>query len=232
MGIDNTHRTSEKGLLNCLNQLNKKAHATHGLTILDIGANEGQFSTLLNQVFNQPNVFAFEPHPLTFSRLSQNLAQAPNVKTIPMGCGDVQGILKMYDYESGSGSEHATLVEGVINNIHGGTSKSVDVEVTTIDTFCKSSSIHKLFLLKIDTEGYEYNVLKGSTHMLTQTKYVLFEFNSMNMKSHVFMNDFKELLGEFDLYRIVKDGLIPLENHVLLSEMFAFQNILAVNKNL
>ena len=35
------------------------------------------------------------------------------------------------------------------------------VDVITLKSFCKRNKIEKIELLKIDTEGYEFNVLKG-----------------------------------------------------------------------
>lgn len=44
------------------------------------------------------------------------------------------------------------------------------VDVLTIDAFCKNNAVSHINLLKTDTEGYELNVLKGSSEMMMRNK--------------------------------------------------------------
>jgi hypothetical protein len=44
------------------------------------------------------------------------------------------------------------------------------VSVTTLDKFCEENKVSKIDLLKIDVEGFEYEVLKGSVNTLTKGK--------------------------------------------------------------
>lgn len=44
------------------------------------------------------------------------------------------------------------------------------LEVTTIDKFCEDNRVHKIDILKIDTEGHEKEVLLGGMKMLEKSR--------------------------------------------------------------
>ena len=87
--------------------------------------------------------------------------------------------------------------------------------------------------LKIDTEGYEMPCLIGAKESIenNKIKVIQFEFNTMNVYSKVFFKDFDLLSDKYSLYRLIQDGLIPINTYDPIScELYEFQNILAINK--
>jgi FkbM family methyltransferase len=201
--------------------------------VFDVGANIGSYSAKIKNLIPNAQLVAFEPHPATYKRLVES-AEKYGFTPVNKGCGATSGKLKFYDYSDQSeGSEHATLLQGVFENIHHSTSMELEVEVTTIDEYLKENNLKGIDFLKIDTEGYEFEVLKGCRNALenNQIQMIYFEFNSMNMLSRVYFNDFLQLLKGYQFYRSVSDGMIPIDiNQSILSEQFVFQNILAIRK--
>jgi hypothetical protein len=63
-------------------------------------------------------------------------------------------------------------------------------------------------------------------------KIIQFEFNEPNVANRVFLKDFYQLLPNFSFYRIKIGGLIPLGEYNSKNEIFRYQNILAINKNI
>jgi len=49
----------------------------------------------------------------------------------------------------------------------------------------------------------------------------------MNVFSRVFMHDFFELMKGYRFYRLLPHGLLPLKRYIPLTEIFAYQNIVA-----
>ena len=88
-------------------------------------------------------------------------------------------------YEYGSEGE-GSLINSLVPNARfparfGYESQVITVQSTTLDHFCASHGIDRLDFLKIDVEGAELSVLKGSADMLRRRKImaVYFEFNDL-----------------------------------------------------
>jgi len=203
-------------------------------TVFDVGANEGSYSTGICTANNNAQVFAFEPHPVTYKRLLAYTSRTKNITPINAACGSSVGQLILYDYAGSTGTEHASLYAGVIEDIHKSTSDRHTVDVIDLDTFASDHGILLIHLLKIDTEGHELEVLKGAVSLLREKRIlaIQFEFNEMNVVSRVFFKDFCDLLPNYRFYRMLRDGLAPVDPYSpLLCELFAFQNIVALPKN-
>lgn len=200
-------------------------------TVLDIGANEGSYIAHTLAMNESAHIFAFEPHPVTYSRLSLRAAGLKNVTLVNAACGSKAGQLVLYDYAGSIGTEHASLHARVIEEIHKGQSDQHVVDVVDLDTFASAHGISVIDLLKIDTEGHELEVLKGARNLLRESRIraIQFEFNEMNVVSRVFFKDFYDLLPNYKFYRLLRDGLVALDPYSALScELFAFQNIVAL----
>jgi FkbM family methyltransferase len=202
-------------------------------TVVDVGANVGDYSAMVLEARKNAIVFAFEPHPETFNRLTARLSSTSNFVATNAACGGGPGKLLLYDHEGKSGTGHASLLPGVIERIHGDKSNQHEVDVTTLDRFAADHDIPRIDLLKIDTEGTELEVLKGARDLLREGRIraIQFEFNEMNIVSRVFLKDFYELIPNYRFYRLLRHGLGPLDPYSPLAcEVFAFQNIVALPK--
>jgi FkbM family methyltransferase len=200
-------------------------------TVVDVGANEGSYASAVLAVNGSAQIFAFEPHPATYSRLLANLSWTKSVTAIKAACGSAPGQLVLFDYAGSTGTAHASLHSGVIEEIHKEKSNQYLVDVTSLDLFAIDHGISFIHLLKIDTEGHELEVLRGASNLLRERRIraIQFEFNEMNIVSRVFFKDLCGLLPNYRLYRMLRDGLVPLDPYSPLScELFAFQNIVAL----
>ena len=199
--------------------------------VVDVGANVGAYTREVGRVNASARVFAFEPHPLTFERLASSLGNAANVRLYNYALGAEAGSSTLYDRESAGGSSHASIFRGVIEDIHHARAKSYDIDVRTLDQFVEEHRLERIDLLKIDTEGYELNVLRGGARTLGagMVDAIQFEFNEMNVVSRALFRDFWELLPQYRLYRMLPRGLLSIDRYnPLRCELFAFQNIVAV----
>jgi FkbM family methyltransferase len=199
--------------------------------IFDIGANVGNYTCQLAHIHPNIDIFSFEPNPSTYTKLSANIAAFKNAQGFNLGLGSEKGFLNMYTYADDLESEHASVYRDVLSELHSSNALvEKQVVIETIYDFCKGNRIEKIDFLKIDTEGFEYEVLKGAKDMLVNNRIPLiqFEFNEMNVVSRVFLKDFYEILSDYDLFRIDSNRLIPLGGYNSRNEIFQFQNILAI----
>lgn len=200
--------------------------------VVDVGANVGAYASSACKANADAQIYAFEPHPSTFDTLQSN-ADQHGFQAIQSACGSEEGTLTLYDYDQ-EGTSHASAVEGVIKDIHGKEQISTEVPVTTIDTFARNRNVDCIDVLKIDTEGYELDVLKGARSMIDSgaVRCVQIEFNEMNVKSRTFAIDLVEILDGYRFYRLLPDGLVDLgEYNPLKYEIFGFQNIVAIKES-
>ena len=58
--------------------------------------------------------------------------------------------------------------------------KEIKIKKNTLSTILDKHKIKKIDLLKIDTEGHEFNILKGIKRYYKKTKIILFEFHYDN----------------------------------------------------
>jgi FkbM family methyltransferase len=174
-------------------------------------------------------VISFEPHPASYADL-RRLAEEIGITAIDAACGAADGTVALFDYANASGTEHASVVPGVIE-AHGGEAERHEVQMVTLDAFCAAHEIHAIDLLKIDVEGHELAVLEGARRLIARggAPLVQFEFNEMNVQARVFLDDFRRALPGYRFYRLLGDGsLYPLDGKAaVFSEIFAYQNIVA-----
>jgi FkbM family methyltransferase len=203
--------------------------------ILDVGANVGSYSNRAKLIWPNATIYAFEPHPKTFVRLEAEASKRGYV-ALNLGCGDKEERLQLYDYKGyAEGSMHASLYGEAIEEIHGAESQSYAVNVTTIDNFVAKNEIQRIHLLKIDAEGNEIRVIWGAKKCIANglVDIIQFEFNEMNVISRSFFRDFRDALHGYKFYRLLPNGLLPLEPYKpLMCELFAYQNIVAVRTEL
>jgi len=196
--------------------------------IFDIGAGRGSYSLELIRRFPKARIFSFEPHPKNFQALAK--AAMGRFKTYDMALGDTAEKVTLYDRASTDGSNKASLYKEVISEIHKQQVVSTEVNVDTLENFVKKENIDYIDYLKIDTEGNDLAVLRGGECLFRANKIgcIQFEFNEMNVMSRAFFRDFRVFLKGYSFFRLLPKGLLRLSDSLLMTEIFTYQNILAV----
>lgn len=202
--------------------------------ILDVGANAGQYAELVRELGPKTVIHSFEPHPKSFAKLIE-LRDRLDVEVHAMALGDVESEIEFFDYADDEGSQHASVYRDVIEVVHARPAASVKVRCETLDVVAPRLGIKKIGLLKIDTEGHDYAVLKGARGLLDAglIDVIQFEFNEMNVISRVFMRDFFALLPGYRIYRLLSNGVIEFQTYdPTFMEVFAYQNIVCIRRDI
>ena len=143
-----------------------KALPENGVFV-DIGANVGFISREIARRFQKVRILAFEPNPRIYPILRTNLSGFSNCELFHVGLGAKEGILEFFhggescvgSFVPGYTSQHPS------NYLRGPIAKS-KVQVTTGDTAL--SHIGTIDVMKMDVEGYEIEVLRGMSKLLTE----------------------------------------------------------------
>lgn len=148
-------------------------------TILDVGANEGQFAHKLIELDFDGKIFSFEPIEAVFQTLQKNASPFPNWTPVHMGVGRQPGehIINVSE-NLASSSLYAVNNESVSVDPTTRTSRQESIKVTTIDTFMRENGpLEKELLLKLDIQGYELEALHGALENLSQFKLIQAELS-------------------------------------------------------
>lgn len=124
--------------------------------VLDIGANIGINSIRLSKcVTTGGRVFSFEPIPFNQNRLKKNLAlnTIQNVTIVPNALGLVDEEVKVIFNEQ---EENMGAISLRNQNLEG-----ISVQVINGDKWIKENNIEHVDFMKIDVEGFEWNVISG-----------------------------------------------------------------------
>ena len=142
-------------------------------TVFDVGANEGQSAREFLRHFPQARIFSFEPTPTTFQQLSRFAGNQPRLTPVNKALGEAPGRVAFNEnsfHQTNSilpanprGEEY--LGPAVID-----CQRRIEVEMTTLDTFCRQESVAGIDLLKMDVQGFELFVLKGAREFLSARK--------------------------------------------------------------
>jgi FkbM family methyltransferase len=130
---------------------------TEDMAIIDIGANIGYYALLESQLVAKGHVYAIEPVPENYNLLQKNidLNECKNISTYNFAIGNVNGFLDMYVYDKCNWSSFTRIPDQNIVNI-------IQVPIMTLDAFIESHvSSHPCFI-RMDVEGFEYEILKGA----------------------------------------------------------------------
>jgi FkbM family methyltransferase len=131
-----------------------------GMTVLDIGGNLGLYTVLLSRLVGPAGrVITFEPDPDLFATLQRNcvLNGCANVEAHNLAVGSSHGRLLLQKLVFNAGDNH--LAEGGSRLFR----HAVETEVVALDEFLPGL---RPDLVKIDVQGWEFEVLKGMDAML------------------------------------------------------------------
>lgn len=145
-------------------------------TIIDIGANIGQYASASKQFYPESIIHSFEPVPSCFKQLKNNTLNQKDIYTHNLALGSSEGTIKFYQNEHSHASSALPVSGYQKENVPiTRNAKEIEVKVSTLDTFTFSTLMPSPILLKMDVQGYEMEVLKGGREFLKKVDYVLLE---------------------------------------------------------
>ena len=180
-------------------------------TIIDVGANKGQTIDFFKKIFPRAKIYAFEPSN-TFKFLKKKYLRNKNIKLSDFAIdkksskkkfyfhtfksNNVSGLSGFYKINKNS-KDHIRINTSARNEILKNINYSFLVNCISLDDFFKKNK--KIDLLKIDTQGNELNVLKGSKKLLKNVKFIKLELMLYDYyEKSYFFSDIESFLKKFD----------------------------------
>lgn len=144
--------------------------------IIDGGANIGQFARVVSDGYPDAEIHSFEPVSDVFAVLQKNLGGTGSVHLNRKGLGSTphQAVIHVNAYRHSS-SILDTVKSGGASYGALETVRDEEIEVTTLDAYLADTAKTGPWLLKLDVQGYEYEVLRGAENTLSKFDAVLLE---------------------------------------------------------
>ena len=138
---------------------------TRGLTtFIDGGANIGQTARQFLLHFPRASIHAFEPVRSTFQQLRRGVSRHTNVRCVHQALGATR---RRTSIELREDSQLNTLAPAASRPAAVGCE---DIDVDTLDNYCRQQSISDIDVLKLDVQGYELEVLAGAQNLLRERR--------------------------------------------------------------
>lgn len=194
--------------------------------VLDVGANVGDWAAMVLGVNPRCRLHCFEPAASSHASLLERFAGAENVRVIRQGVGAVAGRLEFLDRGERSGSSGFVPRGEVVP-----TGVAVDVQVTTVADYCQNEGLDEVNFVKIDTEGFEMEVLRGMGRMLEQRKVdaLQFEYGGTWLDARETLGAAAHLVERcgYALFRLLPDGLARVRYRPT-DDTFKYANFVAL----
>jgi len=139
--------------------------------MLDVGANNGFYSSVLEDLVGPRNLYLFEPLPDLFMYLKKNFKRAT---VIACALSDREGCqtIKIPYINGNRVDTRATLNKELVEDNQMGV-EELRVDVKTLDSVVDSLGLEAIGFIKIDVEGHEDKVVEGATRTLSHFKPLL-----------------------------------------------------------
>jgi len=161
--------------------------------VIDVGVNTGQTISIVQSINNDCIIYGFEPNPKLFDLLKTKYSNSKTINIEQTGISNVVGKKTFYENilhststfeEYNDNSEYLKKKANILGvkkeNL---IANQYKVNVTTLSDFISKNQITHIDLIKIDTEGHEYQCLEGlfSNKLVCEINYIQIEEHDDDM---------------------------------------------------
>ena len=177
--------------------------------IFDIGANAGQSIEQYNKIFENPIIHAFEPQKNEIDILKDKFRNNQNIIINNLAVGNKEENLEFNTYARRKASSFLKVkkdskwlrdkIRQTRVDKEKFTIETFNIKVITLDNYVKNNRIDKVDILKIDTQGYEDQVLEGAENLIKNNRIEIIEIEL------IFSEIYEKSLQIYD----IEKNLIP-----------------------
>jgi FkbM family methyltransferase len=163
--------------------------------IIDIGANVGEYSTQASKLLNGTGrIYSAEPCNKTHQDLIKNTTGLPTaINYLKLAFSDSCGQTELFVVANGAGTNSLEKDTTIANTTEW-------VERTTLDAFLDAEKINSVDIVKVDTEGHDFAVIRGAANSLKMGKIgaLQFEYNWRWMGQRAYLRDVFNFIKDLD----------------------------------
>jgi FkbM family methyltransferase len=197
-------------------------------TVIDVGANAGQYGEWLRTLGYKGRIFSVEPNPAAFDRLKARAAQDQAWSCYQFGAGerDERVTLGISELDCFSSLLKPTSYLEALD-ARASVQTECEVQVRRLDDLLEDEELGTKILIKVDTQGYEKAVLAGASRLLVRAIGVQLELSLTPL--YVGQPPFEEMIGlvrraGFSPYALWEVGTDPETGAVLEMDGLFFRS--------
>ncbi len=199
--------------------------------VFDVGAHLGEWAQLVLKFNPKVELHCFEPSAPTFKKLSSRSFPTNVIcNHFGLSSSNREAELKIFSETNGMNSLYQR--EGIQDRGFLPQKKVETVLLRTLDDYCHEKNIQKIDYLKLDVEGHELEVLRGSEKMLKENRIgiIQFEYGGCNIDSRVLLKDLFDFFNTlpYKIYKILPKSLKFFPRYSQQFENFQYSNWLAI----
>ena len=178
-----------------INEIKSVLNTQNSISLIDVGSHKGEYISSIKKNFHIDKIYGFEPNDEIFNNLNKNFS-SDKIQLYNCGVSNKKGeVFLNKNIESSSSSINELNTNSkyykkkffLLNflKLKDVTTKS-KIQVVRLDEFMNKKNIKKIDLLKIDTEGFEFNVIKSIGSRINDIKLIHIEhhFDDMIIKNY------------------------------------------------
>lgn len=139
-------------------------------TVIDVGAATAAFTLACHQVFPDARYLLVEPLEENRAALEAAKNKIPGLEYVISAAGEAPGEVTIHVHEDLVGS--SLYLEDEDSDVNGVPRK---VAVVALEPLARERGLEGPFLIKVDVQGAELDVLRGAERVLAEAEYVLLE---------------------------------------------------------
>ena len=191
------------------------------LIIIDVGSHYGETVKLFCKNFKVKKVHCFEASPNNYEILSKNIKRAGlndfcSLNMLALGSLNMESHIKQTKETSSStindfntNSKYFKRKLKILNISNTDQYyKKIPIKIIILDEYIKEKKLQNIDLLKIDTEGFEFDVIQGLKKNYNIIKFIYFEhhYDDMIKKNYKF-KDINQILTKYGFKKIYKSKM-------------------------
>ena len=179
--------------------------------IFDVGANKGQSISFYRSLFSDATIYSFEPNTELYELLATTYKGHTDTVVSNIALGESKGSNEFIIFENNELSSFKPMDPNSLNPFSNTkVGHKTNIAVNTLDSYLQENNITEISLLKIDTQGYELEILKGSIESLQKgaIKHIYLELSLVPLYKG--QSDYLEVIGLLYKYNYQLVGLYEM----------------------
>lgn len=195
-------------------------------TVIDIGANKGQFALIANYFNNKCKIYSFEPLLDPYNKFNRVFSGKQNVSSFQVAISPHQGKQKFYVSKQNDSSSLLKIGKSQTEYFKNTELLREEfIDCGKLNQFIKYDDLSGTTLMKIDVQGYELNVLKSSKDFFKHIDFIYCEVSFQELyEEQSLVNEIIRYMHDNDFELCDIRCPVYKNNNLIQSDML-FKNI-------